>query len=248
MSTSARLLRLLSLLQHNLRWSGPALAARLEVSDRTLRRDIERLRSLGYAIASDRGHDGGYQLTASASLPPLLLEADEVVALVAGLHAAAHGVDQAIAASSVSALAKVVAMLPADLRRRAEAVRDVTESGEGPPPWYSPMPAPSVLGAVAQACRDSVRLRFEYATFDGVRTERCVEPLRLVTVGRRWYLVAFDLDRQDWRTFRVDRVERPDAARNSFPPRRPPARDLAAYVTARLGQLRDLPERRSNPV
>lgn len=236
MSTSARLLKLLSLLQQNLRWSGPALATRLEVSDRTLRRDIDRLRSLGYVIAADRGVDGGYQLAASASLPPLLLDADEAVALVVGLHAVAHGADQAIAASSVSALAKVVAMLPPELRRRAEAVRDVTEVG-GNSPANSPIPAPSVLGVVAQACRDSVRLWFGYERYGGEKSERTVEPLRLVTVGRRWYLVAFDLDRDDWRTFRVDRIGTPTAARNAFPPRTPPADDLGAYVADRLSQL-----------
>ena len=232
MSTSARILQLISLFQHHRRWSGPELADRLGVSARTLRRDVDRLRQLGYTIESDPGVDGGYRLAPGATLPPLSITADEAVALAVGLHGAAHSASTALAEWSVSALAKVVAMLPPELRRRADAISEVT-SGVVPASG-SATPAPDVLGVIAEGCRDGVRAAFAYTDAAGAATDRYVEPYRLVTVGQRWYLVAFDADRDDWRTFRVDRISEPRLTRTPFRPRQLPVDDLAAYVRDRL--------------
>lgn len=232
--TGARTLRLLSLLQHHRFWPGRELADRLEVSPRTLRRDVDRLRALGYPVQSTRGVEGGYQLGSGSTLPPLVLDDDEGVALVVGLHSAAHTGVADVAESSARALGKVMQMLPQHLRHEAEALRTVTVTAS----WSAIEPDVSlaVLSAVAQACRDTVRLRFGYTARDGAVTERCVEPYRLVTLGRRWYLLAYDMDRADWRTFRVDRLRDPDPARNSFAPRPLPADDVAAYVRSSIEQ------------
>ena len=197
-NTSSRTLRLLSLLQTHRYWPGPELAARLDVSVRTLRRDIDRLRELGYPVEASRGVDGGYQLAAGAALPPLVLDDEEAVALAVGLQAAAQGGVAGIAESSVRALAKVVQVMPPRLRRRVDALRAMTV----PLTWYSTAPStdPAVLTALAQACRDTERLEFGYTSAAGERSDRHVEPLRLVSLGRRWYLVAYDLVRHDWRT------------------------------------------------
>lgn len=236
MDTSARMLRLLSLLQLHRHWSGAELAERLEVSERTLRRDVDRLRQLGYLVESVRGIEGGYQMAAGASLPPMVFEHDEAVALAIGLRDVAHGDDTETAAASVRALAKLVAILPPVVRHQVEIVADVTDSRATG--WASVTPPPDVLGTVAQACRDGVRLTFTYRTADQVETQRYVEPYRLVTRGRRWYLVAFDPDRDDWRTFRVDRMSQPSPSRNQFTPRALPADDLAEYVAERIRALR----------
>jgi predicted DNA-binding transcriptional regulator YafY len=239
-NTSARLLRLLSLLQHHRHWSGVELAERLEVSERTVRRDVDRLRQLGYPVESTRGVEGGYELTAGSSMPPLLLDEREAIALAVGLHGAAHSVHRDVAEASVSALAKVVAMLPPALRGQVQLVGDVTVNGS----WNGGARAPStlsadVLGRVAQACRDGVRLNFDYTAADATATHRYVEPYRLVTLASRWYLVAYDADRADWRTFRVDRMSDPVMSRNAFVPRALPADDLAAFVRDRIGALKD---------
>ncbi len=228
----SRILQLLELLQQHRYWHGPDLAARLGVSLRTLRRDVERLRSLGYQIDSVRGVDGGYQMASGSSLPPMVFSDEEAVALAVGLREVAHGTDPAAAQASISALAKLTAILPAAVRKRVELIQDVTE---GPGAFSrGDQPRADVLGTVAQACQDGVRLRFGYLE----AAERYVEPYRLLTRGRRWYLVAFDLDRDDWRTFRLDRMTAPVPTRNTFTPRPLPAEDLNRYLARRIQDLR----------
>ncbi len=232
-NTSSRTLRLLSLLQTHRFWPGAELAARLDVSPRTLRRDVDRLRELGYPVEARRGVDGGYQLAAGAALPPLVLDDDEAVALAIALINAAQNPVVGSAEASVRALSKVVQVLPKRLRRRVEAVRTMTE----PPDWAASVAVidPDVLTTVAQACRDTVRLEFAYTAADGTRSERRAEPHRLVPVGRRWYLVAYDLIRHDWRSFRLDRLA--DAIPGpACAPRRLPAADAAAFVRAGLSR------------
>ena len=227
-NTSSRTLRLLSLLQNHRYWSGDDLASRLGVSARTVRRDVDRLRELGYPVESSRGVDGGYQLAPGVALPPLVLDDDEAVALVVGLHAAAQSSVAGIAESSVRALAKVVQVLPPRLRREAEALRSMTV----PAPWESGEATvdPALLITIAQACRDDQRLEFSYTSRAGMQTDRGVEPDRLVLLGRRWYLVAYDPARADWRSFRVDRMSAPRALRGRFERRDLPADDAAAFV------------------
>lgn len=225
--TSERLLRLLSLLQARRDWPGSDLATRLEVDVRTIRRDVERLRSLGYPVHATPGVAGGYRLGAGAALPPLLLDDDEAVAVAVGLRTAANGTVSGIEETSVRALAKLEQVLPARLRPRVGALQAATVSLPGGGPTVDA----AVLTAIATACRDHERLRFGYGDRAGTETERSVEPLRLVHTGRRWYLVAYDLDKQDWRTFRVDRITGVPAASFRFTPREPPAEDLAAYVS-----------------
>jgi len=229
--TASRTLRLLSLMQARRYWAGPDLADRLGVSVRTLRRDVERLRDLGYPVEAQPGVDGGYRLAAGASLPPLVLDDDEAVALTLGLQAAAGAVG-GTAESSVQALAKVARVLPPRLRRRVDALRAVTV----PPAWGPAAPDvdPQVLIEIAEACRDTERLGFGYTAAGGERTDRVVEPHRLVAVGRRWYLVAYDLGRGDWRSFRLDRLSAPRADGSRFAPRALPAEDAAAFVRAGL--------------
>ena len=230
---SARTLRMLSLLQARRYWSGPDLAGRLGVSVRALRRDVDRLRGLGYPVQARPGVDGGYELAPGAVLPPLVLDDDEAVALTVGLQAAAQSPVTGTAEASVRALAKIVQVLPTRLRRRADALRAVTV----PAAWSPTRPEidAEVLTAVAQACRDTERLTFSYTAADGVGTERLTEPFRLVALGRRWYLVAYDLDRGDWRSFRLDRLGNPRTTGARFAPRRLPADDPAAFVRAGIG-------------
>jgi predicted DNA-binding transcriptional regulator YafY len=232
-NTSSRTLRLLSLLQTHRFWPGAELADRLDVSPRTLRRDVDRLRELGYPVLAQRGVEGGYQLAAGAALPPLLLDDEEAVAIAVGLRAAAGGMIEGIAESSVRALAKVTQVMPARLRRRVEALTAMTvTAGPGAAPSAA---ASEALTGLALACRDSERVRFGYAAAGGERTARHVEPLRLVSLGRRWYLVGYDLDRGDWRTFRVDRItDLPRGTGARFRPRELPAHDAAAFVQAGL--------------
>jgi len=236
--TSARTLRLITLLQSHRFWPGEELSARLGVSPRTLRRDVDRLRELGYPVEARRGVDGGYQLAAGAALPPLVIDDEEAVALAVGLQAAADNAVEGIAEASVRVLAKVVQVMPARLRRRVEALRTVTV----PMSWRTDTAAridPAALTAVALACRDTERLRFRYESADGTATERQVEPHGLVRLDRRWYLVAYDLTRQDWRTFRLDRLAAPEPTGARFLPRTLPAADAAEFVRAGLrGQPR----------
>jgi predicted DNA-binding transcriptional regulator YafY len=233
-NTSSRTLRLLSLLQTHRFWPGAALAERLGVSARTLRRDVERLRELGYPVDAHRGVDGGYQLAAGAALPPLVVDDEEAVALAIGLRVAAHGAVSGIEEASVRALAKVVQVMPPRLRRRVETLMAVTV-----PAVWSRRPAPDVdaLTTVAQACRDEERLRFGYTAHGGEVTDRHVEPHRLVSLGGRWYLVAYDVDRHGWRSFRLDRLAGPRHTGARFRPRPLPADDAAAFVRAGIGAL-----------
>lgn len=229
LDTSARLLRLLSLLQAHRDWSGAELADRLGVTPRTVRRDVDRLRELGYPVNASPGTGGGYQLGAGAELPPLLLDDDEAVAVAVGLRTAAGQGIEGIGETSVRALAKLEQVLPNRLRRRVGALNAFTV-----PMLRGPQPSavdPAVLTELAHLCRDSERLRFEYRDHEGASTRRTVEPHRLVCSERRWYLVAWDLDREDWRTFRVDRVTPRPPHGPRFAPRTPPAEDLAAYVS-----------------
>ncbi|WP_081952505.1 helix-turn-helix transcriptional regulator [Kitasatospora phosalacinea] len=236
--TSARTLRLLTLLQSHRFWAGGELSARLGVSARTLRRDVDRLRELGYPVEARRGVDGGYQLAAGAALPPLVIDDEEAVALAVGLQAAADNAVEGIAEASVRVLAKVVQVMPARLRRRVEALRTVTVPANWRTDTASPID-PDALTAVALACRDTERLRFRYEAADGAATERHAEPHGLVRLGHRWYLVAYDLTRQDWRTFRLDRLAAPEPTGARFLPRTLPAADAAEFVRAGLqGQPR----------
>ena len=234
-NTSSRTLRLLSLLQGQRYWPGAELADRLEVSLRTLRRDVDRLRELGYPVEARPGVDGGYRLAAGASLPPLVLDDEEAVALAVGLHAATSSAVAGMAESSVSALTKVVQVMPPRLRRRVEALRAMTVSAQ----WEGAARDvdPVLLTTVAQACRDAERLELAYTAADGAHTERSVEPHRLVSLGRRWYLVAYDLSRHDWRSFRLDRVSRPRSSGARFRPRELPAQDAAEFVRRGIRQL-----------
>jgi predicted DNA-binding transcriptional regulator YafY len=235
-NTSTRTLRLLSLLQAQRYWAGGELADRLGVSARTLRRDIDRLRELGYPVEAHRGADGGYQLAAGAALPPLVVDDEEAVALAVGLQSAAQGTSEGIAEASVRALAKVVQVMPGRLRRRVEALAAMTVPGT----WGDGTRLnldPAVLTTIALACRDSERIRFSYTAAGGEQTVRHVEPHRLVSLGRRWYLVGYDLDRRDWRSFRLDRLAGPRGTGARFRPRELPAADAAAFVRARIGTL-----------
>ena len=233
---SARTLRLLSLLQARRYWAGADLAGRLGVSVRTLRRDVDRLRELGYPVDASRGVDGGYTLAPGAALPPLVLDDDEAVALAVGLQAAAAGPVAGMAETSVRVLAKLVQVMPVRLRRRVEALRAVTVPvGAAPTEGSAGAVDPAVLATVALACRDAERIDFGYTPTDRERAVRTVEPHRLVVLGRRWYLVGWDLDRGDWRVFRLDRLDAPRGTGAVFGPRRFPAEDAAAYVRERIG-------------
>lgn len=242
-STSSRTLRLLSLLQTHRQWAGDDLADRLDVSVRTLRRDVDRLRDLGYPVRASRGVDGGYQLAPGATLPPLVLDDDEAVALAVGLQTTAQDGSTALAEAAVRVLTKVVQVMPTPLRRRMEMLQGATTA----PGWRSDAPAvdPNSLVAVAQTCRDAERLRFDYTAADGAVTHREVEPLRLVPLDRRWYLVAYDLDRHDWRSFRLDRLSGPAGTGSRSLARRLPAEDAASHVRAGLaggGAIRHVAE------
>lgn len=230
LETSARLLSLLSLLQTRREWQGAELADRLEVSHRTIRRDVERLRELGYTVHATRGVSGGYQLKAGTDLPPLLLDDEEAVAIAVGLRTAAtSGTVEGIEETSMRALVKLEQVLPNHLRRQVNVLQQYTVPMVGGP-GATPV-APEILMVIAQACRDSQQLRLEYRRGDGETMRRLVEPHRMVSAARRWYLVAWDCDRDDWRTFRVDRILRPPSPGNRCAPRDPPAADLAAYVS-----------------
>jgi predicted DNA-binding transcriptional regulator YafY len=226
LETSARLLRLLSLFQAQRYWSGAELSERLEVTARTLRRDVDKLRSLGYPVNSAAGAGGGYRLGAGATLPPLLLDDEEAVAVAVGLRTAASGTVSGIEEASVRALVKVQQVLPARLRRRISALQAFIE----PLAQAGPAVNADLLALIAGACRDCEKLRFRYRAREGAASDREAEPHRLVHTGRRWYLAAWDVDRNNWRTFRVDRIEERPTTGQRFTPRKPPDGDFAAYV------------------
>lgn len=235
LTTSARLLELLSLLQSRREWTGPELAGRLAVGPRTIRRDVERLRALGYPVHARPGVAGGYRLGAGASLPPLLLDAEEAVAVAVALRTSASTGLSGIEQTSVRALAKLESLLPAGLRRRVGAVGSATVAYAGPRPTVDP----ELLAAVALATRDRRRLRFAYRDHEGRRSRRAVEPSALVHTGRRWYLVAWDGGRSAWRTFRLDRVEPPVSSGAAFGPREPPSPDIADFVARSIASARE---------
>jgi predicted DNA-binding transcriptional regulator YafY len=225
--TSARLLRLLSLLQAREFWSGPDLASRLEVTERTLRRDMDRLRSLGYPVHSTSGTAGGYKLGAGASLPPLHLDDDEAVAVAVGLQIAAGGSVAQVGEASIRALAKLEQVLPKRLRRRLAALRSSIVRLED----VGPRVKMNDVSFLATACSDRQELRFVYRDFKGASSSRTVQPHRIVHTGSRWYLVAWDIARDDWRTFRIDRLDQSVATGVHFLPRSSPDDDVGAYVS-----------------
>jgi predicted DNA-binding transcriptional regulator YafY len=233
LDTSARLLRLLSLLQARRDWTSSELAGRLGVTTRTIRNDMDRLRRLGYPVEARPGVAGGYRLGAGGALPPLLLDDEEAVAVAIGLRTAASGSIAGIEETSVRALAKLQQVLPARLRHRISAF----QSHALPMPARGPQADPDVLTVIASACRDHERLRFDYRTHSGAVGRREVEPYRLVNDRRRWYLVAWDVDRDDWRTFRADRIEPRTPAGPRFTPRAlPPDREITARLARGIGE------------
>ena len=233
LETSARLLRLLSLLQARRDWTGAELALRLGVTARTIRNDVDRLRRLGYPVQARPGVAGGYRLGTGGTLPPLLLDDEEAVAVAIGLRTAASGSIAGIEETSVRALAKLQQVLPSRLRHRVSAFQSHTL----PMPSPGPQVDPDALTLIAGACRDHERLRFDYRAHTGGDSRRSVEPYRLVNDRRRWYLVAWDLDRDDWRTFRVDRIEPRTPTGPRFTPRElPPDKEIAAQVARGVGE------------
>ena len=229
--TAGRLLELLSLLQGRREWPGNLLAERLKVSPRTVRRDVDRLRRLGYPIDSISGPAGGYSLTSGAAMPPLLLDDEEAIAVAIALRTAARSAVTGIEETALRALVKLEQVLPSHLRPRVRALGGATEvvGGRGGPTVDAAM-----LTTIGTCCRDGEMLRFGYRGRDGERSRRLVEPHALLAHGRRWYLLAFDPSRTGWRTFRVDRVERPGPAGRRFKPRAIPGGDAAAYLTRTL--------------
>lgn len=208
MDVAERLFKLLGLLQGRIDWTAEELARRLEVTPRTVRRDVTRLRDLGYPVEAVAGPGGGYRLGAGGKLPPLLLDDDEALAVALGLRVSATTAVGGLEDSSLSALAKLEQLLPGRLRSRLEDISDATTSTLGVSRTEVDH---ATLALVASVIRKRERLRLGYRDNEGRKTERHVEPVRLVHTGRRWYLVAFDLDRDDWRTFRLDRVSSPAA-------------------------------------
>ncbi|MEU7478790.1 WYL domain-containing protein [Lentzea sp. NPDC042327] len=218
LETSARLLKLLSLLQSPRDWTGPELARRLQVTTRTVRNDVDRLRTLGYPVHATPGVTGGYRLGAGASLPPLLLDDDEAVAVALSLSTQDSE-------TADRALKKLEQVLPSRLRHRVSAVREHSTG-------TSAEPDPDAMVTIVDACRARERLRFDYVAFDGTEDRHEVEPHRLVHARGRWYLVAWDVARQDWRTFRADRVRPRVPAGPRFTPRELP--DLETHLAQGL--------------
>lgn len=231
--TPVRLLNLLSLLQTPREWPGSELAERLSVSPRTIRRDIDRLRDLGYPVEATLGAVGGYRLVAGTAMPPLLLDDEEAVAIAVGLRAGAGHAIEGVEEASVRALAKLEQVLPARLRHRVSTLQNATlplTRGDGA------TVTPATLTTLAGAVTGREKLRFGYRAGDGAESKRLVEPYRLVSTGRRWYLVAYDLGREDWRTFRVDRVSDPLATGARFTPRELPAGDAAQLLVRSMSR------------
>ncbi|CAN5365562.1 YafY family protein [soil metagenome] len=224
--TTSRVLQLLGLLQGRRVWTGEELAERLGVTGRCVRRDVERLRDLGYPVQASKGHGGGYQLGAGAALPPLLLDPDEAVAMAVCLGLAAGGSVAGVGESALRALSKLDQVMPARLRSQVAAVHDSTVTLA--PNANSPVDA-EVLMTLARACRDHEHVDTGYTDLHGNATQRRVEPYQLVTTGRRWYLLAYDRNRQEWRSLRLDRMTRVLARGTTFTPRDAP--DAATYVS-----------------
>lgn len=226
LTTSARLLQILSLLQARPSWPGRALAERLEVSTRTVRNDIERLRELGYPVHSTPGVAGGYQLGSGAALPPLLLDDDEAVAVAVALSTAADGSILGVEEASLRALAKLHQVLPSRLRHRIATLHATVVTV----PRHRSAIDPAVLLTIAAACRDGQLFRFDYESRAGSAARRSTEPYRIALRAGRWYLLAYDVDRDDWRTFRVDRMSGLSPGGRRFTPRPLPAEGAADYV------------------
>ncbi|MFD0000199.1 helix-turn-helix transcriptional regulator [Nocardia sp. NPDC127526] len=229
LETSARLLRLLSLLQTHRDWSGPDLAARLGVSTRTVRRDVDRLRELGYPVDAVQG-TAGYRLAAGSTLPPLLLDDEEALAVAVGLRTTTGGTVAGIEDASLRALAKLEQVMPSRLRHRLRAlqrsvIRVQTEA---------PRVEPDALIAISDACNRHERLRFDYTNYQGRQSIKEVEPHALVNFNRHWYLVAWEVKARDWRSYRVDRLTPRIPTGPRFPPREPPEGDVVAYLSNQL--------------
>jgi biotin operon repressor BirA-like protein len=229
--TSTRLLQLLAMLQARRDWSGQDLASRLGVSTRTIRTDIERLRELGYPVEATPGVGGGYRLGHGTTMPPLLLDDEEAVAVAVALRMTAGAGVAGIEEASLQALVKLEQLIPSRLRHRIDAMRAATVSVPGAGPTVDP----AVLSAIAGAIRASERLRFDYVDHDGKQTIRTVEPGRLVVWGRRWYLLAWDVGRDDWRTFRVDRITPKTPTGPRFKPRTLTDEDASSHVQRSAG-------------
>jgi predicted DNA-binding transcriptional regulator YafY len=227
-ATTERVLRLLALLQRRPSWTAAELAAELRVTDRSVRRDVERLRALGYPVLATAGVGGGYQLGAGTRLPPLLLDDEEAIATAVSLRMASGGTVAGAGEAALRALAKLDQVMPPRLRAEVRAVHGATETLVGPGVEIDA----ELLVTLARACRDAVRVRFTYAGRGGAsgggERERTVEPVRMVATSRRWYLMAWDVDRDDWRTFRLDRMRDVVATTWRFRAREHP--DPVAYV------------------
>jgi predicted DNA-binding transcriptional regulator YafY len=223
-ATTERVLRLLALLQRRPSWTAAGLAAELGVTDRSVRRDVERLRALGYPVHATAGVGGGYRLGAGTRLPPLLLDDEEAIATAVSLRLASGGTIAGAGEAALRALAKLDQVMPPRLRAEVRAVHGATETLVGPGVEIDP----ELLTTLARACRDAVRVRFRYTARDGEDRERTAEPVRMVTTGRRWYLMAWDVDRGDWRVFRLDRMRELVATTWRFHVREHP--DPVAYV------------------
>ncbi|HEY3609568.1 MAG TPA: YafY family protein [Pseudonocardiaceae bacterium] len=233
LETSARLLRLLSLLQARPDWTSTELAERLGVTTRTVRNDVDRLRRLGYPVVARQGVAGGYRLGAGGTLPPLLLDDEEAVAIAIGLRTIASGSIAGMEETSVRALAKLQQVLPSRLRHRISGFGSHTL----PMPARGPRVDPDALTVIAGACRNHERLRFEYQAHSGAAGRRVVEPYRLVNDRQRWYLLAWDVERADWRTFRVDRMRPKPPTGPRFTPRElPPEHEITARMARGIGE------------
>jgi len=223
-STTERVLRVLALLQSRPSWTAVELAEELGVTDRSVRRDVDRLRALGYPVRATPGVGGGYQLGAGTRLPPLLLHDDEAIATAVSLRLASGSTIAGAAEAALRALAKLDQVMPPRLREEVRAIYGATETVVGA---GTEIDADTLL-ALARACRDATRVRFRYTTRHEVDDERTVEPVRMVAAGQRWYLMAWDVDRDDWRTFRLDRMRDVTPTTWRFRPRQHP--DPVAYV------------------
>lgn len=235
---TGRALQLLSLLQTHRFWSCAELATRLDVTERTVRRDVDRLRELGYTVDSTSGRYGGYRLATGAHVPPLVLDDDEAVAVTVGLRYAAEAAIDGFEETSLRALTKIETLLPHRLRRRVSALHSSMSSvslGHS-----ADFVDPDALSVLAAACRDHEYVRFAYQRGDGEGSTRFVEPHRLVSAGRRWYLAAWDADRSDWRSFRLDRLRKPRLVGRHFAPRQIPGGDAGTFIARSIGSTPQL--------
>ncbi|MEV4777285.1 helix-turn-helix transcriptional regulator [Microbacterium sp. LWH12-1.2] len=231
--SAGRALQLLSLLQTHRFWPCAELATRLGVTERTVRRDLDRLRELGYPVDSISGKYGGYRLAAGSHIPPLVLDDEEAIAVAIGLRYAAEAAVSGIEETSLRALVKIEALLPHRLRRRVSALHSSVASLRRTA--VDDVIHPESLSVFAAACRDHEYVRFGYRRSQGESSRRHVEPHQLVTAGRRWYLVAWDEDRRDWRTFRLDRIQEPRPVGSHFTLRTIPGGDAADFVASSIG-------------